>query len=128
MHQRGFSQNAIACQTGISRQTIRKYLRADTCPYYPERAPRPGCLTPFAGYLKRRWEEGCHNAAALWREIQAQGYRGKYSILKVYLQPWRAHLPEQEKCHTSGPKTVRLLRHYVPAASAVRWWLLLNRV
>ena len=125
LHQTGLSHYAIARQTGISRQTIRKYLRADTCPHYPERAPRPGCLTPFAGYLKQRWEEGCHNAAELLREIQAQGYRGKYSILKVYLQPWRAYLPEEQECHTTGPKTKRrLLRHYVPSASVVRWWLL----
>jgi transposase len=124
LHQQGFSQNAIARQTGLSRKTIRKYLRADTCPHYPPRAPRPGPLQPFLGYLKQRWEAGCHNAAELLREIQAQGYRGKYSILKGYLQPWRAHLPEEEKCHTTGPKTVRRLRHCVPSASTVRWWLL----
>ncbi len=124
LHQQGFSHHAIAGQTGLSRQTIRKYLSADACPHYPERAPRSGPLTPFAGYLKRRWEEGCHNAAELLREIQAQGYRGKYSILKVHLQPWRAYLPEEETRRTTGPKTVRRLRHCVPSASAVRWWLL----
>lgn len=42
----------------------------------------------------------------------------------MYLQPWRTYLPEQEKHPTTGPKTVRRLRHYVPSASAVRWWLL----
>jgi transposase len=69
LHEQGFSRHAIAHQTGISRKTIRKYLSADICPHYPKRAPRPGALTPFADHLKRRWEEGCHNAAALLREI-----------------------------------------------------------
>ncbi len=33
-------------------------------------------LDPFTPYLARRWEEGCHVAMQLWREIKEQGYPG----------------------------------------------------
>ena len=32
---------------------------------------------PFTDHLSRRWAEGCHNAARLWREIRALGFAGQ---------------------------------------------------
>jgi transposase len=74
----GLSKEAIARQLGINRQTVYKYLRL-TAP--PERRPlsRTGsALTPYEGYVLRRWAEGCRNARQVWREIQQQGYAGAY--------------------------------------------------
>jgi transposase len=75
---KGLSKEAISRYLGVNRQTVYKYLglRAP-----PERRPIPrtiSALTPYEGYLLRRWAEGCHNARQLWREIQAQGYPGAY--------------------------------------------------
>jgi transposase len=114
LYRAGFSQSGISRQTGLSSKTIRTYLQAQSCPHHPAtRRPRPTLLAPFVGYLRQRWEAGCHNASALLGEIQAQGYRGQVSILKQYLKPWHARLP------TSGQ-----IPQAVPSASSVRWWLL----
>ena len=34
---------------------------------------------------------GCHNASQLCRELRQQGYSGRRSRVKEYLQPWRAN-------------------------------------
>jgi hypothetical protein len=58
---------------GTSQRTVRRYLRA---PVFPERKPRtrsPGQLAPYRAYLQQRWNDGCHNASQLWRELREQG-------------------------------------------------------
>ena len=40
-------------------------------------------------HLSRRWDEGCHNAARLWREIRALGFTGQRSIVRDWAQPRR---------------------------------------
>ena len=71
----GMTERAIAQQLHMSRNTIRKFVKAAT---FPEMAPhsRGSRLTPFEPYLHRRWKEGCRNALQLWREVYAQGYGG----------------------------------------------------
>jgi transposase len=38
-------------------------------------------LVPWEPYLLKRWEEGCHTATRLWREIRDQGFA--YSVTNV---------------------------------------------
>jgi len=38
---------------------------------------------------RRRWDEGCTDAAALWRELRERGYPGGYSRVRDYLLPFR---------------------------------------
>lgn len=102
-HQRGINKRAIAHEFGISRLTIRRYLQAKE---FPERAPRQrrSELDSFRGYLEKRWAEGCHNASQLCRELQQQGYSGRRSRVKEYLQPWRANsLRESSKSRRTLP-------------------------
>jgi transposase len=88
-HQRGVTKRAIAREFGLTRLTIRRYLGAKE---FPERAPRQrrSELDSFQGYLEKRWAEGCHNASQLCRELRQQGYSGRRSRVKEYVQPWRA--------------------------------------
>ena len=70
----GQSQAAIARALGMERKTVRRWLRAGQ---FPERKPphrRPPKVNEFAEYLQQRWDEGCHNAAQLYREIREKGY------------------------------------------------------
>jgi transposase len=60
-------------------------------PKLQPRAPRTRVLTPFLGYLRARWEAGCHNAKQLWQEIRAQGYPGGRTVVADYLRTWRVH-------------------------------------
>jgi transposase len=84
----GHSKRAIARRLDISRQTVRRLLAADV---FPERAipRRRHSLDRHAEWLKRRWDEGCHNAAQLWRELTERGYRGCQATVRVYLRQWR---------------------------------------
>lgn len=84
----GSSLREVARQASVSRETVRTYLRAGQHrPCAPRRRP---CATDrYAAYLRRRWEEGEHNSAALLREIQAQGYTGSASTLRQYVRTWR---------------------------------------
>ena len=43
-------------------------------------ASRPSILDEHEPYLRERWNSGCTNAAQLWREIRARGYRGGYTL------------------------------------------------
>jgi hypothetical protein len=38
-------------------------------------------VNQFAEYLQQRWDEGCHNAARLYREIRENGYLGKRAMV-----------------------------------------------
>ena len=52
--------------------------------------PRGSCIAPFEDHLRRRWNEGCRNAAQLWRELREEGFEGGRSILRDRLAGWRA--------------------------------------
>ena len=44
----------IVRETGLSRNTVRKYLRDASAPVYGPRLPRPSKLDPFREYLADR--------------------------------------------------------------------------
>jgi transposase len=65
----------IAAAIGVERKTVRRWLRAGGIPLW--RQPRRiGLLGRYVDYLNRRWNEGCRNAAQLWRELVALGFTG----------------------------------------------------
>jgi transposase len=89
LQRQGLGVRQIARQLHIGRRVVRQYLAA---PSFPERAPnrpRRTLLTPYEPYLRMRWEAGCQNAAALWRELHAQGFRGTESFVRQQVRPWR---------------------------------------
>jgi transposase len=46
----------IVRETGLSRNTVRKYLRTEALPVYGPRSPRPTKLDPYQAYVKGRVE------------------------------------------------------------------------
>ncbi len=72
----GASIARIAAQLGAERKTIRHWLRAGG-PLLWRKPPRLGGLAPYLDRLERRWVEGCHNAALLWRELIPLGFTGR---------------------------------------------------
>lgn len=93
MSRQGHSVKAIARHLGVSRNTVRKYLRdRSLTTQYATRAPRPSKLDPFKDYLIERQTAARPHwipATVLLREIQALGYGGGISTLKVFLAPHR---------------------------------------
>jgi transposase len=70
----GLNRAAIAAQPGMSRRTVRRYVRAEA---FPERAPRSGDrghLDPYTPYLRQRWADGCRNGLQRYREVHERGY------------------------------------------------------
>lgn len=83
------SIRAIARRLDISRNTVRKYLRAPGLPVAKPRPRRPSKVDPFREHVRRRLAAGVENCAVLLRELRARGYAGSYSILKDYVRPLR---------------------------------------
>jgi transposase len=83
------SIRAIARRLDISRNTVRKYLRAPGLPVAKARPRRPSKMDPFRNHVRRRLAAGVENCVVLLRDLRAQGYVGSYSILKDYVRPLR---------------------------------------
>ena len=81
LREQGMTQSAIAQQIGISLRTVQRWLGASA---FPEctRHHYVSQLDPYLPYLFRRWEQGCHNIAQLFRELVARGYRGSYASVR----------------------------------------------
>ncbi len=80
------SISEIARQTGHDRKTIRKYINSETPPLRKERHKKPGKLDPFKDYITKRLNEHPFSALRLYREIQDQGFTGKYGIVKNFIR------------------------------------------
>jgi hypothetical protein len=91
---------AIADQVGICHATVSRWLRYGS---FPEQQPRPRKmeLDSHLSYLRQRWEAGCHNIAALHRELVARGYT--HSYWSVYKQLVRFRAIRQEE--SRGPRS-----------------------
>ena len=59
------------------RRTVRKLVRGGA----PDLQPRRSILEPHYASLERRWTEGCHNGAQLWRELRGQGFTGGLRVV-----------------------------------------------
>ena len=90
------STSAIARATGLSRNTVKKWLKApgDVTPKYVREAPE-GKLTAFKDVLDQalktdmhRPKKGRRTGRALYAQIQAQGYRGGYSAVTDFVRAW----------------------------------------
>jgi transposase len=89
---RGLGIREIARQTGLSRNTVRRYVREATIRGYGPRAPRPTKLDGFKDYVVERIQAARPRwipATVLLREIQERGYEGGISQLKEYLAPFK---------------------------------------
>lgn len=84
LHEQGWPVRRIARALGVNRQTVHGWLRSGQLPTWRQQ-PRGSSVARHAEHLDRRWNEGCHNAAQLWREIQAQGFRGQLRTVQRWV-------------------------------------------
>ena len=91
------SINEIQRRTSLSRNTIKKWLKApsDSAVKY-QRAKKPGKLTPFESRLllaleadARRPRKDRRTAKMLFQEIRKDGYVGGYTIVCDFIRNWR---------------------------------------
>jgi transposase len=94
MRAAGMPISRIAAELGSERKTVRRWLRLGHAPRW-EQPPGDSILDPYADFLTRRWREGCRNAAQLWRELVALGFRGRPTTVRHWVGKHRRHLGEQ---------------------------------
>lgn len=100
-HQQGMTITAISRELGVTRKTVRRWLRAGA---YRERVTprrRSGILAPHEDSLHERWDAGCQNVALLFRELRERGYQGSNSHLRHHLARWRGQPARSPR--RSGP-------------------------
>ena len=93
----GISIREIAQRTGLSRNTIRKYLRAGTVEPKFQNPKRPSKLDPFAeklsGWLKietGKSRKQKRTAKQFHADLVALGYEGSYGRVAVFVRAWKA--------------------------------------
>ena len=59
LHRQGVGIRAIARQVGVSRNTVRKYMRFGGKPRYAKRAVRGSRLDPYKSYIQERLAAAC---------------------------------------------------------------------
>jgi transposase len=102
LRQQGTSLRAIAEQMGMGRHTVRRYLATGTFPEIAQRRQMPSILDKFEPYLRQRWQEGCHNAMRLYREIRDQGYRGSRPLVSRWAVQMRKLTPKPTEPDVPG--------------------------
>lgn len=117
MHFRdGLPLREIARQTGLSRNTVRRWLRqADTIePKYPKRESK-SVVDPWTGRLRECLQADSHRpkrnrrtAQALYKVIAAEGYRGSYNRICAFVRAWKQDTYENPKRTAYVPLTFAL--------------------
>ncbi len=88
----------------------------------PQRAPRQYASQTdrYVNYLRKRWDEGCHNAAQLALELKAQGFTGSDCSVRRRVAHWdRSACGEVSKTPSMKPPSI-----HPPSARRLSWLLL----
>lgn len=88
LYRQGVGIREIARQMGVSRNTVRKYLRSQAQPGYSPRPEHPRKLDAFKAYIEQRIEAARPHwipATVIEREIRALGYQGSIRTLRYFL-------------------------------------------
>lgn len=84
-HRQGQSARGIARELKLSVRTVLRYLRQGDCPDWGRGRTRSTRLERFGEHIDRRIQEGCQNAAQLYRELAALGCQGASSSVRQFI-------------------------------------------
>jgi len=84
LREQGFSIRAVALTLGVERKAVRRWLRAGHAPTWRHADRGSSILDPHRAWLEERWQAGCRNTAALWRELEGRGFPGQYSTVRAW--------------------------------------------
>ena len=106
----GMPIREIERRTGLSRNTIRKYLRAGTVEPQFKVPDRPSKLDPFAeklsGWLRveaGRSRKQRRTVKQMYADLVTLGYDGSYNRVAAFAREWKAD--RQRDAQTSGRGT-----------------------
>jgi excisionase family DNA binding protein len=96
LKKQGRGLREIARELGVSRNTVRKYLRDGKLPQYKPRPARPTKLDAFEPYLRERLAvDPKLQASVLCREIRERGYAGAESMVRVRVAALKPRAPAE---------------------------------
>ena len=105
LHRQGVSARAITDHLKVHKDTVRRFLAADTFPERADRSYERG-TDPHVEHLKRRWSEGCRNAKLLFQELEVLGFIGSYYMVRRQLAVWRKAGPATTSQPTGQPSSL----------------------
>jgi transposase len=111
----------MAPMMGMSKRAVERWLAAGGEPEH-HRPPMPTRIDPFRSDLDQRWQEGCRNAAALWREIKQRGFTGSFNTVAR----WAASRRALEETSPDVVKVRRVTRWRPPSRRECAWLLTAN--
>lgn len=138
LYTQGFSTRTIAQKLGLSRETVSKFVQAETFPERMASSKRASLLDSYKPYLLQRWKEGYRNSVQLYAEITARGYTGSSPLLRIFLADLRkkhqqAGGPTALTLNTDGnaveippghPSPPRIMHRLSPTRAS---WLLVSK-
>ena len=120
LRERGWQQRAIAAHVGVTPKTVRRVL-TKPIDLEPQRRSRGSQLDPFLPYLVMRWEAGCTTAARLFREVHQQGFSGKITTVRTFIQALRKRDQHSSMHRPARPAAPRV---ELPARRTIVSWIL----
>jgi transposase len=104
----GHSIRQIARELGMSRCSIRRYLRRKTCPDWSPGRARRSRLDAYREWIDARLTEGKPNAVELHRQLTAMGFQGSYGSVRRYVtKRLGAAGKKRERIGAAEPPTAR---------------------
>ena len=83
----------LSRETGLSRDTIRKYLAEGVRPHKGKGKRKASKLDAFKGFLKQQFSGNQFNCESLYDRLVERGYDGGITIVREYVRQFR---PEPE--------------------------------
>lgn len=111
MHRQGKSIKAICQELGVSRNTVRKYLRAAQIPTSAPRSAKPTKLDDHRAYLDSRVEAARPDwipATVLFDEIAALGYSGCLTSVRDYLRTLKPKMTQDPVVRFETPPGLQM--------------------
>ena len=103
LHQQAISEREIARRLRMSRQTVHRFLQAETAPPRSRPPYRGGILDPYKPYILDRWRSGCWNGTQLYHEVKRRGYTGSDSLFRLFISQLRK---EHQRAGTASVLTL----------------------
>jgi len=89
LKQMGYSKRRIAKITGLSTNTVRKYLNPDFTPVHASSgASKSSVLNPYKDFIDQQLEQGIMSSI-IEQEVRMMGYSASSSTLRHYCSVWK---------------------------------------
>jgi transposase len=104
LRRRGHSAARIARELGLSRRSVFRYLRRETCPAWGPGGSRRSRLDGYREWIDARIAEGLTNAAELHRQLTERGFKGSYvSVYEFVTKRLGAAGKRRERLNAAEP-------------------------